>query len=133
VCRCRLVGCLLHDRRRRRGRRGHATVDGGGRGLTGRLGGLLRALLGFGLLGRGLVDDRLSTEPFGVGETTHAVRGGIVDARRVALDADLQTFCEVEDHLVLDPELPCQLIDPDLLRCQARCLLPCSAVFKSRA
>jgi hypothetical protein len=36
----------------------------------------------------------------------------------VALDADLQSLGEVEHHLVLDTELPRQLVDPDLLRCQ---------------
>ena len=51
-----------------------------------------------------------------------AVRGGVVDARRVALDADLQPLGEIEHHLVLDAELSRQLVDPDLLRSQARCL-----------
>ena len=50
-----------------------------------------------------------------VGEAADAVSGRVVDARRVALDADLQTFGEVEDHLVLDAELTCQLVNPDLL------------------
>jgi hypothetical protein len=75
-------------------------------------------------LGLGLLDDRLAPQALGVGQTPDAVRGGIVDARRVALDADLQTLGEIEHHLVLDAELPRQLVDPDLLRSQACCLLP---------
>src|SRR5439155_23176056 len=51
-----------------------------------------------------------------------AVRGGIVGARRMALAADLQPLGEIEHHLVLDAELSRQLVDPDLLRSQARCL-----------
>ena len=77
--------------------------------------------LGFGC-GLGLVDDRLATEPFGVGEAADAVGERVVDARRVALDADLQALGEIEHHLVLDAELSRQLVDPDLLRGQARCL-----------
>jgi hypothetical protein len=84
------------------------------------LGGALR--LGLGL---GCFDDRLLTEPFGVGEATDAIGRGVVDARRVALHADLEPLGEIEHHLVLDAELSRQLVDPDLLRSQARCpLLP---------
>ena len=53
---------------------------------------------------------------------------GVVDARRVALHADLEALGEIEHHLVLDAELSRQLVDPDLLRGQAFCLLPCVAV-----
>ena len=73
-------------------------------------------------LGLGLVDDRVATEPFGVGQTADAVGRGVVDARRVALDADLELLGEIEHHLVLDAELSRQLVDADLLRCQACCL-----------
>jgi hypothetical protein len=68
----------------------------------------------------GLLPLGLAAEPLGVGEAPDAVRQRIVDARGVALDADLQSLAEVEHHLVLDPELPRQLVDPDLLRGQAR-------------
>ena len=117
--RCRLVG---------RRRRGLAGVDHGSRGRRDVVSGLARprgSLLRLGLLGFGFVDDRLAAQTLGVSEATDAVRGGIVDARRVALDADLQAFGQVDDDLVLDAELSGQLVDADLLRCQARCLLPC--------
>ena len=73
-------------------------------------------------LGLGLFDDRLAPQALGVGEAADAVRERIVDARRVALDADLQALGEIEHHLVLDAELSRQLVDPDLLRSQACCL-----------
>src|SRR5262249_15961957 len=51
---------------------------------------------------------------------------------RMALHADLQAFAQLEDDLVVDPELPCQLVDPDLLRGQSRSrlcfLVPVSAL-----
>jgi hypothetical protein len=97
---------------------------GNGRGRLGRLAPRPPRL---GLLGLGLLDDRLAPKSLGVGETPHAVRGGIIDARRVALDADLQALGQIEHHLVLDAELSRQLVDPDLLGCQARCLLPSPA------
>ena len=112
--------------------RGRAGVGGRGGTLSeGRRFGGARALrlgawpatrlLGLGL-GLGFLDDRVATKPFGVGQTPDAVRGRIVDARRVALDADLQALGEVEHDLVLDAELSRQLVDPDLLRGQAHCL-----------
>ena len=51
-----------------------------------------------------------------VGQAADAVGGGLVDARRVALDADLELFGELDDDGVVDAQLPCQLVDPDLLR-----------------
>jgi hypothetical protein len=98
---------------------------GNGRGRDRLALGLLRLDCGFGLF-----DDGLASEALGVRETTHAIRGRIVDARRVALDADLQALGEVEDHLVLDTELSRQLVDPNLLGGQARCLLPTSFVVR---
>ena len=80
-----------------------------------------RARLGLRL---GCLDDRVAAQALGVGQSTDAIRGGIVDAGRMTLDADLQALGEIEHHLVLDAELPRQLVDPDLLRSQACCLLP---------
>jgi len=90
------------------------------RGL-GRLGGALRRRLLGGrlLLDRGLLG-RLATEPFGVGQTADAVGERIVDARRVALDSDLQALAQVEDDLVVDAQFTGQLIDPNLLGGQSR-------------
>ena len=82
-----------------RGGGGRASGRGGGRGGGDRLDGGRDDRLGRrlgrrprgpdgprGLLGRrrlddGLFDRRLATEPLGVGEATHAVGEGIVDAR----------------------------------------------------
>ncbi len=119
------LGVVVGDRHLDQRGRGHRSGRGvATRLLDGRLGlGLggpaLRLRLGLGL---GLVDDRVATKPLGVGHPADAVRGGVVDARRVALDADLQALGEIEHHLVLDAELSRQLVDPDLLRSQARCL-----------
>jgi hypothetical protein len=113
---------LGHRDRRRRGRLGLRR-----RGFLDRRFGLgLGGALGLGLrLGLRFVDGGLATQPFGVGQTTDAVGRGVVDARRVALHADLEPLGEIEHHLVLDAELSRQLVDPDLLRSQARCpLLP---------
>ena len=122
---CRLgVGGRHLDRRR--GGRGLLGGALGTRHLDGRLGlGLLprraRPRLGLRL---GCLDDRVAAQALGVGQSTDAIRGGIVDAGRMTLDADLQALGEIEHHLVLDAELPRQLVDPDLLRSQACCLLP---------
>jgi hypothetical protein len=111
---------------RHRGGRGLLGDTLGARHLDGRLGLGLLSRRGTPRLGLGLrlLDDRVTAEALGVGQTPDAIRGGIVDARRVALDADLQALGEIEHHLVLDAELPRQLVDPDLLRSQACCLLP---------
>ncbi len=100
----------------------------GGRGLRGLGGGLLgRLLLRDRLLDRLLDDFGLAPQSFGVGKAANAVRERVVDARRVALDADLQALTELEHDLILDAQLPRQLVDPDLLRGQSRSrLLPCS-------
>jgi hypothetical protein len=99
---------------------------GGGRGrLVEHVGTRLRGAPGAPLglrLGLGLVDDGVAAEAFGVGQTADAIGRGVVDARRVALDADLELLGEIEHHLVLDAELSRQLVDADLLRCQACCL-----------
>ena len=99
------------------GAAGGSMVAGSGAGAVVAADRLLgRSLLGDGLLRRfGLLDDRLAAQTLGVGEAPDAVRERVVDARRVALDADLQALTEIEHHLVLDAELPRQLVDPDLL------------------
>jgi len=81
---------------------------------------LHRHLLGLGRrrrcrLGLGLLDDGLPAQTLRVGQTTDAIGRWIVDARRVALHADLELVGEIEHHGVLDAELPRQLVDPDLL------------------
>jgi hypothetical protein len=60
---------------------------------------------------------RRPPQPFGVGQPPHAVGLSVLDAGGVALHADAQTFAEVERLLVGEPELPCQLVDPDPLGC----------------
>jgi hypothetical protein len=57
----------------------------------------------------------LFAQALGIRETADAVGQGIVDARRVALDADLQSLAQVEHDLILDAELSRQLVHPDLL------------------
>jgi hypothetical protein len=92
--------------------------------LRGRLG-LLGNRLRLGLFDRGL-----PAQTFGIGEAADAVRQRVVDARRMALHADLQALAQLEDDLVVDPELAGKLVDPDLLRGQSRsrlCFL-CSLV-----
>jgi hypothetical protein len=64
----------------------------------------------------GLLDDGLAAQALRVGETTDAIGRRVVDARRVALHADLELIGELEHGGVLDAELPRQLVDPDLLR-----------------
>jgi len=93
-------------------------LGGLGRGLDERrlgldlgLGGLLGLL---GLLDRGLL------QTLRVGETADAIGRRLVDARRVALDADLELLGEVEHDRVLDAQLSRQLVDPDLLGSQSR-------------
>ena len=113
----------LDRRRGRRGLVGGASGRGASTAGSAWAFGLGAARLRLGL-GLGLLDDRLAAQALGVGQAPDAVRGGIVDARRVALDADLQALGEIEHDLVLDAELSRQLVDPDLLRGQARCLLP---------
>jgi hypothetical protein len=51
-----------------------------------------------------------------VGLASGAVGLGILDAGRMALDTDPEIDAEIERLLVGEPELPCQLVDPDLLR-----------------
>jgi hypothetical protein len=100
----------------------------GGLGLRGLGGSLLRRLLLGDRLLNGRFDDfGLAPQSLGVGKAANAVGERVVDARRVALDADLQALAQVEHDLVLDAQLPRQLVDPDLLRGQSRSrLLPCS-------
>jgi hypothetical protein len=82
-----------------------------------------------GLLGRSHFDDRhlddrllddLASQPLAVGQPADAIGERVVDARRVALDADLQALAQVEHDLVLDTQFPRELINPDLLRGQSR-------------
>ena len=89
------------------GRRGR----GPGRGtLLGRL------LLGWLLLGLGLVDDGVAPDALRVGETADAVRHGVLDARGVALHADLELGAQLEAFLVAEAQLTGEFVDPDLLR-----------------
>ena len=81
----------------------------GGRGLFGR--GLAGAALGRLGLGRG----HLTTKALTVGLAPDAIGLGILDARRMALDADAERLAQVECLFVREPELSCQLVDPDLL------------------
>jgi hypothetical protein len=117
--------------RRRSGRRPSRGRGLGRRRLLDRLRVRLGAPLGL-RLGLGLVDDGVTAEAFGVGQTADAIGRGVVDARRVALDADLELLGEIEHHLVLDAELSRQLVDADLLRCQAASSTSCSAVLLTR-
>jgi hypothetical protein len=95
-------------------RRDGALLRLGGRG--GRLDeGRLRLRLGRGrLLGLLGLLDRGALEALGIGETADAVRRGVVDARRVALDAELELLGELEHDGVLDAQLSRQLVDADL-------------------
>src|SRR5207302_10722404 len=89
-CRSRLGGRRLGERGRR--------LRGGRH--------LLRRLLG--LLGLGLALQSLA-----LGLAADAVSLGVLDARRVALDADSERAAQIERLLVGEPELPRQLVDPD--------------------
>ena len=97
----------------RGGNRGGDRFDdlGHRRGLDHRLGCTLGGLRGLGGLLRGgffhhgLFDGRLATQALGVGEAAHAVGERVVDARRVALHADLQALAQIEHDLVLDAKL----------------------------
>ncbi len=115
--------------RRRRGAR-HVGLggDGGrlGSGGLGRRTGRGRRTLDDGLgLGFRL---GLPTEALRVREAADPVGHRVLDARRVALRADLQLFRELHHDLVLDAQLPSELVDPDLLRCQRRVPLVPSGV-----
>jgi hypothetical protein len=116
---CRL-GIVDTERRGGGGRGGGSTgLAGGGRDLHdrgyggGRLGlGRGRSGLGFGL------DDGLLLEPPGVGEAADAVGRRLVDARGVALHPDLELVGKLDHDGVVNAELSCQLVNPDLLRRQ---------------
>ena len=62
---------------------------------------------------------RLAAQALRVGQPADAVGRRIVDARRVALHADLELFGELDHDVVLDAQLSSQLVDPDLLGGQA--------------
>jgi hypothetical protein len=112
------LGVVDAERRgRRSGGRGRPGLTGGGdlhdRRHGGRLGlGRCRSRLGFGL------DDGLLLEPAGVGEAADAVGRRLVDARRVALHPDLELVGKLDHDGVVNAELSCQLVNPDLLRRQ---------------
>src|SRR5437763_566114 len=114
-----------HAVRRRRRRLGLGRLGDGRRGLLDR-----RDLLGLGRgrrrLGLGLLDDGLLAQALRIGQAADAIGRRVVDARRVALHADLELVREVEHHGVLDAELPRQLVDPNLL---GRHLLSFAAVL----
>ena len=98
-----------------RGRgRGATTSGSGGFGLPRPGAG------GLGRLRLGLVDDRLAAQLAAVRQSADAIGRRVVDARRVALHPDLELVGEVEHYLVLDAELPCELVDPDLLGGQSQ-------------
>jgi hypothetical protein len=64
------------------------------------------------------LDHGLALEAAGVGQAADAVRRGLVDARRVALHPDLELVGKLDHDGVVNAELSCQLVDPDLLRRQ---------------
>src|SRR5262249_60801527 len=74
-----------------------------------------RLLLGGLLLRLRLLDDGVAPDALGVREPTDAVRHGVLDARGVALDANLELGGQLEGLLVAEPELPGEFVDPDLL------------------
>jgi hypothetical protein len=87
-----------------------------------------RLLLRLGCrLGLGLLDDGLATQALRVGEPADAIGRRVVDARRMALHADLELVGEIEHDGVLDAQLSRQLVDPDLL---GRHLLSFAAFFR---
>jgi len=96
-----LVGGRRHRRGRRSGLGGRRLLGHGGRDRFGLLLGL-----------------RLALETPAVGQAADAVGRGIVDARGVVLHPDLELVGQLDDDVVLDAELPCELVDPDLLRGQ---------------
>jgi hypothetical protein len=98
----------------------------GGRGRRCGLNGCGRGRLGF-------LDRLFLAEASGIGEAADAVRHRVLDARRVAFHADLELVSEVEDHLVLDAELPCELVNPDLLGGQGLVSLPRLAASAGRS
>jgi hypothetical protein len=99
-------------RRRRRLRGGFGSAVGCGLRLVRAYGRRRRFGLGGGL-GLGL-----PLEAATVGQPPDAIGRRLVDARRVALHADLELVRELDDKVVVDAELSSQLIDPDLLRGQ---------------
>src|SRR5439155_13749688 len=84
-------------RRRRRLLGDRRLLRDGGLGLLGRLLGRLRRCRLLGL--------DVATESLRIRLAADAVGLGVLDARRVALDADLQRLAEVECLLVGEPEL----------------------------
>ena len=88
----------------------------------------LRDRLGFGLR-LGL----LLLEAPAVGQAPDAVGRGLVDARGVALHADLELGRELHHDVVVDAQLPCELVDPDLLRGQTQSVPVCIREPVSRA
>ena len=99
--------------------------DDGRRGCDRRRGRLrLGRGRGFGFR-LGLGGRRLLLEAAAVGQPADAVGRGLVDARRVALHTDLELVRELDDEVVVDAQLSCELVDPDLLRGQT-CIRPTS-------
>lgn len=52
-------------------------------------------------------------QAFTFGTSTNAICLGLDDARRVAFDPDPKRVAEVERLLVGEPELACELVEPD--------------------
>jgi hypothetical protein len=97
-----------------RSRRACGCAGTGASGEGRRLGG--RGRLGR-LLGRGrLLRLYRSTQTIGVGLATDAVRLGVLNGGRVALDPDTQGKSQLEPFLVGQAELFGQLVDANLLR-----------------
>jgi hypothetical protein len=78
-----------------------------------------RGCLGFGRRRSRLgLDDGRALETTRVGQPADAVGRGLVDTRRVALHPDLELVGKLDHDGVVNAELSCQLVDPDLLRRQ---------------
>ena len=62
----------------------------------------------------------VAAEAFTVGLAADAISLRVLDAGRMALDTDPERDAEVERLLIGEPELACELVDPDP-RCQVLC------------
>jgi hypothetical protein len=56
-----------------------------------------------------------ATEPIPIGLPADAVSLGVLDRRRVTLDADPELEAQVKRFLITEPELSAKLVDADLL------------------
>ncbi len=110
-------GLLVSLRLRGRGWSGHGLCRCLGRGLRlgSRLGrGLhLRRLLGGGLR-RLLLGLLVADQPLALGLAPDAIGLGLDDAGRMTLHPDTEGVTQIQRLLVGEPELPCELVDPNL-------------------